>query len=152
MAKSPTIKFPRIEAGFYNITKDGELVGYIMREVTDDKETNWYIFDNSTPDMDVAMLHPESAIDAPDDLFREAKENAKTYFLNRPATVQVQAAVAPMEEAEWDEDDSEEVNPEDLIEDDNIIVNEEGEDEFEFFEDELEFDTVEAEEFALASV
>lgn len=152
MAKAPVIKFPRIEAGFYNVTKDGELVGYIMRELTDDKETNWYIFDNATPDLDVAMLHPENAIDAPDDLFREAKENAKTYFLNRPVAAQVEAPIAPMEEAQWaeSEDESEEMDTESLMEDDNIIVAEDGEEEFEFFEDELEFDTVEAEEFALA--
>jgi len=106
MAKAPTIKFPRIEAGFYNVTKDGELVGYIMREVTDEKETNWYIFDNATPDLDVAMLHPENAIDAPDDLFREAKENAKAYFLSRPVA-SVEAPAAPMESPQWEEDDSE---------------------------------------------
>lgn len=153
MAKAPIVKFPRVEAGFYNVTKDGELVGYIMRELTDDKETNWYIFDNATPDLDVAMLHPENAIDAPDDLFREAKENAKTYFLNRPVT-SVEAPVAPMEDAQWeDEDDSdfsEELEPEADLEDDNIIVAEDGDDEIEFFEDELEFDSIEAEELVPA--
>ena len=144
MAKNPTIKFPRIEAGFYSVTQDGELVGYIMREVTDDKETNWYIFDNATPEMDMAMLHPEDAIDAPDSLFREAKENAKAYFLNRPVEVQVEAPMAPIEEAQWTEEDEDE----DVIEDNNLFVSDDGE--FELFEDELEFDTVEAEDLVLA--
>jgi hypothetical protein len=148
MAKAPTIKFPRIEAGFYNVTKDGELVGYIMREVTDDKETNWYIFDNSAPDMDVAMLHPEDAIDAPDGLFREAKENAKAYFLNRPVAVQVEAPVAPIEEAQWSDGDEDESEDDGVIEDNNLFVSDDGE--FELFEDELEFDTVEAEDLVLA--
>jgi hypothetical protein len=148
MAKSPNIRFPRIEAGFYSVTQDGEFVGYIMREVTDDKETNWYIFDNATPDLDVAMLHPEDAIDAPDGLFREAKENAKAYFLNRPVMVQVEAPVAPLEEAQWSDGDEDDAEDDDVIEDNNIFVSDDGE--VELFEDELEFDTVDAEEFVLA--
>jgi len=146
MAKSSVIKFPRIEAGFYSITQDGEFVGYIMREVTDDKDTNWYIFDNGNPELDIAMLHPENAIDAPDGLFREAKENAKTYFLNRPVATQVEAPIAPLEEPEWVEEEEE--NEDDVIEDNNLFVSDDGE--IELFEDELEFDIVEAEEFVLA--
>lgn len=148
MAKAPVIKFPRIEAGFYNVTMDGELVGYIMREVTDDKDTNWYIFDNATPELDVAMLHPKTAIDAPDGLFREAKENAKAYFLNRPAKAKVEVPAAPMKQEQWSEEVEVELDvmeTESMLEDDNIVVVEDGDEELEFFEDELEFDSIEAE-------
>ena len=148
MAKSPIVKFPRMTAGFYSVTKDGELIGYIMREVEDTKETNWYIFDNATPDMDIAMLHPEDAIDAPDGLFREAKESAKTYFLNRPIQTEVVAQVAPVEQAQWAEDDTQELSEDDeVIEDNNLFVSDDGE--LELFEDEFSFDSEEADELAL---
>jgi hypothetical protein len=148
MAKAPILKFPRIEAGFYSVTKDGELIGYIMREVEDNKETNWYIFDNATPDMDIAMLHPEDAIDAPDGLFREAKESAKTYFLNRPIQTEVVAQVAPVEQAQWAEDDTQELSEDDeVIEDNNLFVSDDGE--LELFEDEFSFDSAEVDELAL---
>jgi len=135
-------------AGFYSVTKDGELVGYIMREVEDTKETNWYIFDNANPDMDIAMLHPEDAIDAPDGLFREAKESAKTYFLNRPIQTEVVAQVAPVEQAQWAEDDTQELSEDDeVIEDNNLFVSDDGE--LELFEDEFSFDSKEVDELAL---
>lgn len=101
MAKPTTIKFPRIHAGFYSVTQDGELRGYIMKEETDDKVTNWYVFDNNTPDMDIATLHPEDAIDSPDELFREAKESAKTYFLKTPPKDMQVATPVVIPEAEW---------------------------------------------------
>jgi hypothetical protein len=150
MAKQPVIKFPRIAAGFYHVTNDGELVGYIMKEVSDDKETNWYIFDNATPDMDIAMLHPEDAIDAPDGLFREAKESAKTYFLNKPVRVEPVVQVAPVQEAQWVElGEPEDLNDEDdeVIEDNNLFVSDDGE--LELFEDEFSFDSAEVDELAL---
>jgi hypothetical protein len=148
MAKQPVLKFPRIAAGFYHVTNDGELVGYIMKEVNDDKETNWYIFDNATPDLDIAMLYPEDAIDAPDSLFREAKESAKAYFLNRPIQTEVVAQVAPIEQAEWTEDASQDLPEDDeVIEDNNLFVSDDGE--FELFEDEFSFDTAEVDELAL---
>jgi len=148
MAKQPVLKFPRIAAGFYHVTNDGELVGYIMKEVNDDKETNWYIFDNATPDLDIAMLYPEDAIDAPDSLFREAKESAKAYFLNRPIKTEVVAQVAPIEQAEWTEDASQDLPEDDeVIEDNNLFVSDDGE--FELFEDEFSFDTAEVDELAL---
>jgi len=148
MAKQPVLKLPRIAAGFYHVTNDGELVGYIMKEVNDDKETNWYIFDNATPDLDIAMLYPEDAIDAPDSLFREAKESAKAYFLNRPIKTEVVAQVAPIEQAEWTEDASQDLPEDDeVIEDNNLFVSDDGE--FELFEDEFSFDTAEVDELAL---
>lgn len=108
MAKAPAIKFPRIQAGFYAVTQDGELRGYIMKEETDDKVTNWYVFDNNTPDLDVAMLHPENAIGAPDELFREAKETAKGYFLSTPMAAEVNVVepeVVNLPESEWVDED-----------------------------------------------
>jgi hypothetical protein len=100
MAKQPTIKFPRIQAGFYNVTLDGELVGYVMSE-KDGKEVNWYVFDNSTPDLPMDVFVPENAIDAPDSLFREAKESAKNYFMNRPMSDE-DIEVLNLPEADWE--------------------------------------------------
>ena len=160
MAKPISIKFPRIIAGFYGITFEGEFVGYVMREVGDDKETNWYVFDNATPDLDVAMLDPKAAIDAPDTLFREAKDSARAYFLAKPAaatpgplTVAPELDAEPAEEAP-EADAEADAGDWDLIEDDNLFVSEDGdlelfEDELEPLEGDLEFDTVEAGELAL---
>lgn len=160
MAKAPAIKFPRIEAGFYSITLEGEFVGYVMKEVdSDSKETNWYVFDDNEQGKDIAMLHPENAIDAPDGLLREAKESAKNYFLNKPVKVEEVAAPAPIQEAEWAEDAADammdEPSDDDMVEDDNIYLSDD--DDFEAFEDELmpmgeelEFDSIEAEELVLA--
>jgi len=149
MAKAPVIKFPRISAGFYHVTKDGELVGYIMKEVEDTKETNWYIFDNATPDMDIAMLHPENAIDAPDGLFREAKESAKSYFLNKPVRVEATVQVAPVEQAQWDKEDDSQELPEDLdlIDENTLFVSDD--EELELFDDEFSFDSSDVEELSL---
>jgi hypothetical protein len=90
MAKGPVIKFPRIEAGFYSITRDGALVGYIKKEV-DGKETNWWVYD--TVDMDFSS---ETAIDGPNELFREAKVDATAYFLSKKVVsdVEVETSVA----------------------------------------------------------
>lgn len=140
MAKQPTIKFPRIQAGFYYVTLEGEQVGYIMCE-KDGKETNWYIFDMPTPaDMDIASLSPEQAIDTPDALFREAKESAKAYFLNRQSSIEDEQdiEVLNLPEADWDE------NGEDSWEE-NTITLELGKDgeEFEPVPDDLEPELVE---------
>lgn len=91
MAKSPVIKFPRVEAGFYSVTRDGAIVGYIKKEV-DGKETNWWIYDT----VNVENLNSETSIDAPNELFREAKVDATAYFLNKNVEV---AEVAPVEVA-----------------------------------------------------
>ena len=91
MTKGPVIKFPRVEAGFYSITRDGAIVGYIKKEV-DGKETNWWIYDT----VNVDKLSSETSIDAPNELFREAKVDATAYFLNKNVEV---AEVAPVEVA-----------------------------------------------------
>ena len=82
MAKSSVIKFPRIEAGFYSITLDGAIVGYIKKEV-DGKETNWWIYDT----VNAENLNSETGIDTPNELFREAKVDATAYFLNKKVEV-----------------------------------------------------------------
>jgi len=158
MAKSPVIKFPRLSAGFYSVTKDGEFVGYVMKEV-EGKETNWYIFDDKEQGKDVAMLHPENAIDAPDALLREAKESAKSYFLNKPEVPEVTQAISLPKDAEWVEEAPEAASdaPEDddLTDDEDLFLPED--ETLELFdddifddEDELEFNEVNEEEMALA--
>lgn len=149
MAKAPVIKFPRLEAGFYSITKDGEFVGYVMKEV-DGKETNWYIFDDKDQGKDIAMLHPENAIDAPDALLREAKESAKNYFLNKPEAI---SPISPLKVSEWVEEKVvEETSLEDSSSDEKEILTDEELDAFlddDLDDDEVEFNEVSEEEFAL---
>ena len=91
MAKSPVLKFPRIEAGFYSVTRDGAIVGYIKKEI-DGKEINWWIYDT----VNAENLDSQPAIDGPNELFREAKVDATAYFLNKNVEV---AEVAPVEVA-----------------------------------------------------
>lgn len=150
MAKAPVIKFPRIQAGFYSVTQDGELRGYIMKEVTEDKETNWFVFDNSTPEMDIAMLNPEDAIDAPDELFREAKESAKRYFLDNPMET-VAAVVEALPKAEWNEATASDEDLDGGDWEENTIVLEMDDDgvEFELVDDE-DFDVISEEEMIFA--
>jgi hypothetical protein len=95
MAKGPVIKFPRIEAGFYSITLDGALVGYIKKEV-DGKETNWWVYDT----VDMEDLSSETAIDTANELFREAKVDATAYFLSKKVVpdVEVESTEAPVDE------------------------------------------------------
>jgi hypothetical protein len=91
MAKSPVLKFPRVTAGFYSITLDGALVGYIKKEV-DGKEVNWWVYDT----VDMENLSSETAIDTANELFREAKVDATAYFLDKKVEV---AEVADVIEA-----------------------------------------------------
>ena len=88
MAKGPVIKFPRIEAGFYSVTRDGAIVGYIKKEV-DGKEINWWIYDT----VNAENLDSQTAIDGPNELFREAKVDATAYFLNKNVEVATPAPV-----------------------------------------------------------
>jgi hypothetical protein len=92
MAKGPVIKFPRITAGFYSVTRDGAIVGYIKKEV-DGKEINWWIYDT----VNAENLDSQPAIDGPNELFREAKVDATAYFLNK--NVEVAEVKAPVEVA-----------------------------------------------------
>ena len=92
MAKGPVIKFPRLEAGFYSVTRDGAIVGYIKKEV-EGKETSWWIYDTVSAD----ALNSQTAIDNPNELFREAKVDATAYFLNK--NVEVAEVETPVEVA-----------------------------------------------------
>ena len=92
MAKGPVIKFPRVTAGFYSITRDGAIVGYIKKEV-EGKETSWWIYDTVSAD----ALNSQTAIDTPNELFREAKVDATAYFLNKK--VEVAEVETPVEVA-----------------------------------------------------
>ena len=131
MAKSSVIKFPRVTSGFYQVTKDGELVGYIMKE-ENNKEINWYVFDNPTPDLDVAMLHPDTSIDEPDSLLREAKDSAKAYFLNKP--IAVTEPVVEIAAPDWSESEEEDVAIDPAF--DELMGDEEDEVEIIFIDDE----------------
>lgn len=134
MTKAPAVKFPRIVAGFYNVTLDGELVGYIAKKV-EGKVTTWTVYNTNEPDLTIETL-PVSAIADETELFREAKEFAKNYFPNLPAT---------------QEDEVEEVEVEQEVETVELQAPEWSEDETQDFFDEVnEFEEVEEEEFALA--
>lgn len=147
MAKAPVMKFPRIQAGFYSITLDGALVGYVMKEVdSDTKESNWYIFDDNEPGKDIAMLHPVNAIDTPDALLREAKESAKNYFLNKPLDVEAVSEAIQLNEEDWDDEDDDELDLEGLDDDLQALDDLELEDDDEDLDDdELELELEEAE-------
>jgi hypothetical protein len=134
MTKAPAVKFPRIVAGFYNVTLDGELVGYIAKKV-EGKVTTWTVYNTNEPDLTIETL-PVSAIADETELFREAKEFAKNYFPNLPTT---------------QEDETEEVEMEQEVETVELQAPEWSEDETQDFFDEVnEFEEVEEEEFALA--
>lgn len=160
MAKAPVIKFPRIQAGYYGITRDGEFVGYIMKEVNDDsKETNWWVINDSVPEKEPFMINTADAIDSPDSLLREAKETAKNHFLNEKPTQSI-SPISPLKEVEWDEPvvgteiEEEEVESSssdeddepsfDLTEDNDYNLDDELD-----LEDEFEFVTENVEELAL---
>jgi hypothetical protein len=106
MAKAPIVKFPRISAGFYTITLEGELVGYVAKKV-DGKEVTWTIYNTNEPDLTLETL-PTSAIVEETELFREAKENAKVYFLNRPEPQEQEQEVETVElqVPDWSEDET----------------------------------------------
>jgi len=134
MAKAPAVKFPRIQAGFYNITLDGELVGYISKKV-EGKVTTWTVYNTNEPDLTVETL-PVSSIADETELFRDAKEFAKGYF---PNAVQTQPQVEVEDEVEMEQE----------VETVELQVPDWTEDETQDFFDEVnEFE--ESEEFAFA--
>lgn len=94
MSKGSVIKFPRVTAGFYSVTRDGAIVGYIKKEV-DGKETNWWTYDT----VNMENLNSETAIDTPNELFREAKVDATAYFLNKKVEVEEVAETEDVVEA-----------------------------------------------------
>lgn len=104
MAKAPVVKFPRIQAGFYTVTLEGELVGYISKK-TEGKEVSWMIFNTNEPDLDMDSL-PASMMVEETELFREAKEYAKEFFVNQPKMTQ-EVETVELQVPEWNEENTE---------------------------------------------
>ena len=137
MSKGPVIKFPRIQAGFYNVTLEGELVGYIAKKV-EGKVTIWTVYNTNEPDLAIETL-PLSAIADETELFRDAKEFAKGYFPNAATQAEPEAEV------------EDEVEMEQEVETVELQAPEWNEDETQDFFDEMsEFEDVMEEELALA--
>lgn len=116
MAKAPVVKFPRIEAGFYTVTLDGALAGYISKEV-EDKETTWHVYATTEAFEEVLDL-PASAIVESTDLFRVAKDFARGYFPENFTPLEdevtdeadeadeVEVETVVLETPEWSEDEA----------------------------------------------
>lgn len=104
MAKAPVVKFPRIQAGFYTVTLEGELVGYISKK-TEGKEVSWMIFNTNEPDLDMDSL-PASMMVEETELFREAKEYSKEFFVNQPKMTQ-EIETVELQVPEWNEENTE---------------------------------------------
>lgn len=109
MAKAPVVKFPRVQAGFYNVTLDGELVGYVTKKV-DGKETTWTVYNTSEPDLTPETLLTSTIVEETE-LFREAKEIARNYFMNLPAPqeqeVEPEVEAVELQVPDWSEDETE---------------------------------------------
>ena len=129
MAKAPAIKFPRITAGFYSITFDGELVGYVAKQ-GESKDASWYVYNTNEPDLTPDTLLVSTIVDE-SDLFRVSKDFAKGFFTSAPS--QEQEPEAELQTPEWTEtadelaDDAQdffdEVNEfEDMVEDEELVA------------------------------
>lgn len=124
---SPKFKFPRVEAGLYQIVKDKVTVGLIQKQV-DDKEVYWWIHDT----IDSQDIGPSTAVGNPDELLRVAKETAQKYFATKTSPTEESSVVA-------------EVVPQKVVEDKGILDNMDTEEDFfdslnEFEEFESNFD------------
>jgi hypothetical protein len=105
MAKAPAIKFPRIQAGFYNVTLDGQLMGYIAKKV-EGKDTTWVVYNTQEPELTMETL-PISTIADETELFREAKEFSKKFFTELPQEEnepEVEVETVVLQEPEWAEE------------------------------------------------
>jgi hypothetical protein len=100
---SPKFKFPRIEAGLYQVVKDKEPVGLIQKQV-DGKEVTWWIYNTTNVDEIGAV----TCVGNPDDLLREAKEVAQKYFTenseSKSTVVEQEVVVKPEKKVELEED------------------------------------------------
>lgn len=109
MAKAPVVKFPRVIAGFYNVTLDGELVGYVSKKV-DGKETTWTVYNTSEPDLTPETLLTSTIVEETE-LFREAKEIARNYFMNLPEPQEQEpepeVETVELQVPDWSEDETE---------------------------------------------
>lgn len=144
MAKSQIVKFPRVEAGFYTVTFDGELVGYVAKKV-EGKETTWSVYNTNEPDLTIETL-PPSALVEESELFREAKEAAKTFFMNLPEPQEEsepEVEIVELQVPDWSEEDSElEFATADLQ---TSEWSEEGESDPDFFDELNDYEEAEAE-------
>jgi len=129
MAKAPAIKFPRIQAGFYSITFDGELVGYVAKQ-GESKDASWFVYNTNEPDLTPDTLLVSTIVDE-SDLFRVSKDFAKGFFTSAPS--QEQEPEAELQTPEWTEtadelaDDAQdffdEVSEfEELVEDEELVA------------------------------
>lgn len=93
---SPKFKFPRIEAGLYQVVKDKEPVGLIQKQV-DGKEVTWWIYNTTNVDEIGAV----TCVGNPDDLLREAKDVAQKYFTEntspKSTVIEKEVVVEPQE-------------------------------------------------------
>lgn len=109
MAKAPVVKFPRLQAGFYTITLDGELVGYVTKKV-DGKETTWTVYNTNEPDLTPETLLTSTIVEETE-LFREAKEIARNYFMNLPEPQEQEpepeVETVELQVPDWSEDETE---------------------------------------------
>jgi hypothetical protein len=132
MAKAPAIKFPRITAGFYSITFDGELVGYVAKQ-GESKDASWYVYNTNEPDLTPDTLLVSTIVDE-SDLFRVSKDFAKGFFTSAPSQEQEpEVEAVELQTPEWTEtadefaDDTQdffdEVNEfEELVEDEKLVA------------------------------
>jgi hypothetical protein len=118
MAKAPAIKFPRIHAGFYSVTFDGELVGYIAKQ-GGDKDAAWFVYNDNTPELTIDALSMETAVDE-SDLFRVSKDFARNFFTAPAAQVEaeemadeeMEVETVELQAPDWSEDDEMEASEE----------------------------------------
>jgi hypothetical protein len=129
MAKAPTIKFPRIHAGFYSITFDGELVGYIAKQ-GGDKDAAWFVYNDNTPELTFDALDMETAVDE-SDLFRVSKEFARGFFTAPATPVEVEEVMedeemevetVELQAPDWEETEVELETSEEAVEEELLAV------------------------------
>jgi hypothetical protein len=124
MAKAPAIKFPRIHAGFYSVTFDGELVGYIAKQ-GGDKDAAWFVYNDNTPELTIDALRMETAVDE-SDLFRVSKDFARNFFTAPTSAVEaeemadeeMEVETIELQAPDWSDDEmeaSEEAVEEELL-------------------------------------
>jgi hypothetical protein len=124
MAKAPAIKFPRIHAGFYSVTFDGELVGYIAKQ-GGDKDAAWFVYNDNTPELTIDALRMETAVDE-SDLFRVSKDFARNFFTAPASAVEaeemadeeMEVETIELQAPDWSDDEmeaSEEAVEEELL-------------------------------------
>jgi hypothetical protein len=128
MAKAPMIKFPRIQAGFYSVTFEGELVGYVAKQ-GESKDSSWFVYNTNEPDLTLETLPVSTVVDE-SDLFRVSKDFCKEFFTGAP-TQETESVTETMELQTPDWSDTEEMSDdffdeaaafEDMIEEKELVA------------------------------